>query len=684
MNEKILNSNFWSSVRKNHQLQHKISLITSLPRNEKSPIPLSLTQEQLWVIEQLNPEQSTQNMSVTYRIKNKLKTSIIEKVLAEIVQRHEILRTSFIEVGKEPKQEIKAYIKVILPVINLEELLNQRKEEEAKKIIRQEKNKPFKLSESRLWRSLLIRLSEQDHIFLFITHHLIWDVWSSRVFRQEFSTLYHDFSNNKPSSLPDLSIQYADYTQWQRQWLQIEKLNELQNYWAKKFEGNISSLILPIDRPYSSTPNNNGASENVSLSLKLTKALKHFSHQEGVSLFVTLLTSFNLLLNRYSEQKDLLVCTTTSGRNKSQLKKLIGYFNNIILLRTHLSQDFTFRKLLNQVSKTYLESLAYQDFPFQQLSQIPNLRQVSLTRAMFSFLNIPIKQTQVEGLNLVPFGVNKQTTDFDIFLSLYEQDQKIQGNLRYKTHLFNRETILQLIDNFANLLEIIVKNPNIYLKNIPEFFWNDNLIIDFDGNLVQLEEIESIIHEYPNIKESLVVINNSKSKETDKSLVAYVVVQKQKQIQISDLRFFLRKKLPEYLIPDSFVFLDKFPRNYKGEVDYRKLQLSAINGNREEEFVEPFTEIQIKLVVIWQEVLGINKIGIDDNFFSLGGNSLLAARIFTRINNHFHIQLSLRYLFESSTIRELAVIIDNILWLKDKPLSLNANYRSKNLEEGEI
>jgi acyl carrier protein len=583
MTKEISSSNFWQAVKKNVQLKRQTSPISPFPRGDN--IPLSLTQEKLWFIEQLKPENSTLNMSINFRIQGLLNIPVLERTLREIVQRHEILRTSFILVNQQPTQKISPDLKVNLPIIDLQNLAVEQQEEEAKQLIKQLQNQPFNLSEISLWR--LIKLNEQDYIFTFVIHHLIFDAWSLDIFRQEFKSLYQAFANNQPSPLPELSIQYADYTQWQRSWLIGEKLTKLENYWKQQFEGNISSLILPIDHPYNSLPSNEGARETITISSSLTKAFKLFSHQQGVSLFVTLFTAFNLLLNRYSLQEDLLVCTTVSGRNQNQLKKLIGYFNNILLFRTKVSKELTFKELLNQVSNKYLESLEYQDFPFHQLSEIPNLATTSLSCALFSFVNTPLKNQEITELKISPFNVETETADFDLFLFLREQNQQLEGNVRYKTSLFERETIGKLISNFENILEIIVTNPDILINDLAPFDWNKNCLTDWEVN--------------------------------------------QKQ-----------------------------------------------------EFIAPRSESEAKLASIWQEVLQVTQVGINDNFFGLGGNSLLAMRVISRINRVFELQFPLKYLFEKPTIRELSDYLDSLLFLKLYQLPLNNSHNNNSYEVGEI
>lgn len=243
MNNKT--SDFWQSVRKNVQLKRQVPSIHTFPREEN--IPLSITQEQLWLIEQLKDENSTLHLGGVIRIKDNLNLTALEKTISEIVQRHEILRTNFILIENRITQKILTDFQVNLKIVDLQHLIDNQTEKKVEKIIKDFRNQPFKLINNHLWRCQLIQIAKHDFIFNFIAHHLIWDAWSNNVFTYEFNTIYQAFNQNQPYSLPKLSIQYADYTQWQRDWLKEDKLAELKRYWEQQYEGDISSLVLPID-----------------------------------------------------------------------------------------------------------------------------------------------------------------------------------------------------------------------------------------------------------------------------------------------------------------------------------------------------------------------------------------------------------------------------------------------------
>jgi thioesterase domain-containing protein/acyl carrier protein/NRPS condensation-like uncharacterized protein len=458
-------SDFWLTMRTNVRLKQQTPPIQSFPRNGK--LPLTLNQERLWFLEQLQPGSSVHNLLHTFRLTGSLNLAALEQSLTEIVSRHEILRTTFPTLDGKPVQHITSDIDLHIPVIDLQHLPPEELEVVVQQLTLKESEQPFDLTKEPLWRFQLLRLGTDEYIFNRTIHHIIFDGWSHNVFLRELGVLYEAFSTGKPSPLPKLSIQYADFALTQRQWQEAGVLSSQLDYWKQQFSNTIAALELPIDYSRSTKLAYQGGCEYLVLAEKLTVALKVLSHQQGVTLFATLLTAFKTLLHRYTQQNDLLVCSPIASRHNLQTKGLIGYFNNVVVMRTNLSGNPSFEELLSRVSQVTLEAYANQDISLQQVADLPNLLLTPLTRSMFVLQNIPNQTLFLEGLTISSEYVERAIANFDLSLSLQEKNSQLTGVIQYKTDLFAPSTIAQILDNFQTILEYLVADPTQHLSDLP-------------------------------------------------------------------------------------------------------------------------------------------------------------------------------------------------------------------------
>jgi thioesterase domain-containing protein/acyl carrier protein/NRPS condensation-like uncharacterized protein len=466
-------SDFWKAVRTNIKLQHQAPPIKPVPRS--GDLPVSFAQERLWFLDQLQPGSSIHNMRFAFRLKGLLNVAVLEKSIKEIVLRHEILRTTFPSVDGQPVQSISPEIDLKLPVVDLRKLPETEREVEAQRLAIEEAEQPFDLTQGSLMRVKLLRLAEEEYWLLRTVHHIVFDGWSYRIFMRELAILYEAFSTGNPSPLPELPIQYADFAQSQRQSLQGEVLKSHLDYWQQQLSDNIPALELPIDRSRPTVPTYQGTSQSLVLSEHLTEALKALSHQEGVSLFVTLLAAFKTLLYRYTAQENLLICSPVAGRHRVETKRLIGYFNNIVALRTDLSGNPNFRELLRRVSQTTLGAFDHQDLPFQKLAEFPNLARIPLNRAMFALQNTLSQPLSLANIAVSSLNLNWEAANFDFSLFMNEHQGKLTGLLQYKTTLFDATTITQMLEHFQTLLETIVTNPHQCLEDLPLLISNGKI-----------------------------------------------------------------------------------------------------------------------------------------------------------------------------------------------------------------
>src|SRR5439155_5432359 len=385
-----------------------------------SSIPLSFAQQRLWFLDQLEPDSSVYNIFSGLRLKGPLDIGALEQGLNEIVRRHEALRTIFYVVEGQPVQIILPSLSLPLPVMDLSHLPEIEREAEVGRLANEEAQRPFDLCLGPLMRATLLRLNDADHVLLLTVHHIASDGWSKGVLFRELSVLYEAFTNGKPSPLEELPVQYADFAQWQREWLQGDVLETQLGYWKTQLD-NIQILQVPTDQPRPAILRYRGASQSIVLSKKLTEALRTLSRQQDVTLFMTLLAAFQTLLHRYTGQGDIVVGSPIANRNRTEIEGLIGFFVNTLVLRSDLSDNPTFRELLARVRAVALGAYAHQDLPFEKLVEElqpeRNLSQNPLFQVMFILQNVPSSAPKLGGLTLSPLDADTDTTKFDLLMS---------------------------------------------------------------------------------------------------------------------------------------------------------------------------------------------------------------------------------------------------------------------------
>ncbi|MHC5596852.1 MAG: amino acid adenylation domain-containing protein [Nostoc sp.] len=450
------------------------------PISRSGNLPLSFAQQRLWFLDQLIPNNPFYNIPLALHLTGSLKLAALEQTFNEIVQRHEALRTTIVVQTGQPIQVINPTLTIPLPIIDLRELPQAEREIQARRLTTQEAQRPFNLSTDSLLQVKLLWLDETQYILLLTMHHIVSDGWSIGVLIQEIAALYTAFASNQPSPLPKLTIQYADFAYWQRQWLQGEVLKKQLSYWQKQLDG-ISMLNLPTDRPRLAVQTYQGARQPLQLSKSLSKALLALGQQEGVTLFITLLAAFQVLLSRYTQQEDIAIGSPIANRNRSEIERLIGFFVNSLVLRTDLSGNPTFRELLSRVKEVALGAYSHQDLPFEKLVEElhpeRNLNQNPLFQVVFALQNAPMTALELPSLTLSPLPFETETTRFDLEFHLWEPNTQnglwadssegISGFVIYSTDLFDDPTITRMLEHFQILLEGIVANPEERIAYLP-------------------------------------------------------------------------------------------------------------------------------------------------------------------------------------------------------------------------
>ncbi|MDZ8184102.1 MAG: amino acid adenylation domain-containing protein [Nostoc sp. ChiSLP02] len=425
--------------------------------------PLSFTQQGLWFINQIKPDTPTYNIPIVINFQGCINLVALQDSLNEIIKRHEVLRTSFVVVNGQPAQVINQAVPLTLAVEDLRSLSERQRAQTAQRLATELAQQRFELSERSLLRVKFLVLNDKNSQLLITLHHIIADGWSIGILIKELAALYEAFSTGKVSLLPELPIQYKDFINWQRQWLDGERLQQLLSYWKQKLSGELNVLNLPTDRPRAALQTFKGAQSKLVLSQTLTKELKNLSRQRGVTLFMTLLAAFKALLYRYTGQTDIVVGSPIANRNQAEIKPLIGFFVNVLVLRTDLSGELSFQDLLARVKSTASEAYIRQDLPFEKLvEELQPTRDLSynpLFQVMFVLQNLPKPNLNLSDVSITYEEGYNGASKFDLTLFMEDSEQGLVATCEYNTELFNADRIVRMLGHFRTLLESVVSNP---------------------------------------------------------------------------------------------------------------------------------------------------------------------------------------------------------------------------------
>jgi amino acid adenylation domain-containing protein len=434
--------------------------LVSARRPEEGPLPLSTAQQRFWFLQQLNPDSSAFNLSGAVRLCGRLDPAALEASFGEIVRRHAAVRTRFLAVDGVPRQIVDPPGPFTLPCADLSRLPENAAE--MRRILESEAHRPFDLTAETPLRALLIRLAEDDHAVLFSLHHIAGDGWSLTLVTQELGDLYTAFAAGRPSPLPELPVQYADWAAAQEEWLAGPGGADQLAYWRRQLGGELPVLTLPMQRRRPAAPRFRGASQKLALGVDLSSALVELVRAEGATLFMGLLAALQALLHLATGDEDLLVGTNVANRDRPGTERLIGLFVNDLVLRTDLSGQPTFRQLLARVRETALEAYAHQELPFEALlaDLRPERSASPLFQVMFVLQSFPLAVRELPELTLAPLIPEYRTANFDLTLTLGEGADGISGAFIYDVDLFDAPTVARLAEHLTSLVREVVADPD--------------------------------------------------------------------------------------------------------------------------------------------------------------------------------------------------------------------------------
>ncbi|MDG1462564.1 MAG: amino acid adenylation domain-containing protein, partial [Gammaproteobacteria bacterium] len=475
------------------------------PQNVDDPIqtiardqdlPLSFAQQRLWFLDQLDPENAVYSVPWAIGLSGPLRITALQNALDVLVQRHEVLRTTFPAADGNPLQLIKATAPIVIDSIDMRD----SNEATVEKKLAQLAQASFSLSEGPLFRAHLIYTAENEHILVLVMHHIISDGWSLNVMFRELVMAYEAACKGRHPELPPLPIQYADYAAWQREWLSGDELNRQLNYWSNQLDNIPAKLELPTDKPRPAVQTFNGDYVSRTLSPELQNAFKELARNNGCTLYMVLLAAFNVLLYRYSDQDGLVVGTPIAGRRRSELDGLLGFFINTLVMRSDASGEPSFVEFLKRIRKTALEAYASQELPFEklvdELQPVRDMSHTPLFQVMFILQNAPWDAESFDDLQARPVEIQFGTAKFDLTLSMAEREDGLEAYFEFNTDLYEKATVERMLDHLEVLAFGIIQNPEKPISELPllKVTEQQQILHDWNDTAVSYNDNSTIPH----------------------------------------------------------------------------------------------------------------------------------------------------------------------------------------------
>ncbi|MCP4022102.1 MAG: amino acid adenylation domain-containing protein, partial [Desulfobacteraceae bacterium] len=575
---------------------------------------LSFGQKRLWFMSILEENSVVYNMFFAFQLKGSLDHACFEKSLNEIIRRHQSFRTCFLSDEGTPVCKVEKEVILKVPVNEIIESAIQDR-------LYEESSIPFDISKAPLLRARLFKVVDEPgpkscHICFFNMHHIISDGWSIDLFLKEFSRLYHAFVHERPSPLPTLSIQYADFAKWQQTYLTGELFDKQLAYWKMTLKGAPHLLELPCDKPRPRLTEFKGDMIYFDMDKSVFSRIHDLTIQTGITHFIFLQTVFSILLSKTAHQDDIVTGFPVAGRNHPQTRDLVGFFVNTLVLRVCFKgcQKKTFLDLARVVRKQLVEAMTHQDIPFERLVEKLNIpRNPSchpLVQVSFSMIENETDSLKLPGVSVKSFQLERKVSRYDLSLYILENEDSFSGAFEYNTDLFLEDTISRMAEIFKYLVDRVLENPDITYSEL------------------------GLNNRQSGIKTGAASVKLSGNPE------------------IKTLKQYLGEKLPDFMVPSHIIPVEKFPLNSSGKTGLKALAAiePTLGVNKE----EPQNEIEARILSIWENVLPRQKIGTEDNFFNIGGNSLLLLKVHSALNKAYPGRLTVADLFIRDSVQKIA------------------------------
>jgi non-ribosomal peptide synthetase component F/thioesterase domain-containing protein len=570
----------------------------SQPSVETLAMPASFAQERFWALSQIDPSNPTFHIPVTLQLAGKLSVPLLEKSFKLLISRHETLRTTFSEIDGELRQIITDDSPFALEKITLEGLGEEERASRVKLMVRGEVERPFDLSSLPLFRALLCRLSPQEHVLVITIHHILADAWSVQVFQRELWTAYENLQLGKEASFAPLALQYGDFSVWQRDNVASGALTEHLDFWLKTLSGDLPVLNFPTDHSPGYRLTSRGSVETLLLPDDLSRSLKQLAQSSDVTLFVVTLACFALVLARASDAEDLVVGSPVVNR-RIETEPLMGPFAGPVALRLNLANNPTLREFILAVRDTTLEALGHTDLPFEALLEKLRFRPTGGRSPLFQFYFFCqpafLQSREISELTITPFPSMSLGTPFEMQLGVIERKEGVRAELEYNANLFEKSTVEEWLAYYQTILTCLVSNPHQRVSDLPLSPYKG--IVQINSNVEQIRE--------------------SLPKVSDVPIKTPVMVE-----------------------------------THAGSASHTE---QALDSEASSPVINDF--LSTELIEIWETALNIKGISLRDDFFELGGRSIVAARLMARINKKYSLKLGLSTLLNCPTIEGLAQLI---------------------------
>ncbi|KAF9304520.1 hypothetical protein BG003_001684, partial [Podila horticola] len=450
----------FAAVITNHLAQGRVSQLDIVPVSRDQELPLSFAQQRLWFLAQLDDASNTYHIPIAFRARGVFNRIAWQLALDALYSRHEALRSVFVDDNGQPHVRILSAEGLPLRFSDLRGSANENKE--LKRISKEEASEPFRLEQGPLIRAAVAQLGDEDYVLFITMHHIVSDGWSSGIMASEIRQLYTAYCKGEPNPLTPLAIQYPDYAAWQRQWLSGDRLHAQREHWRTVLSGAPVLIDLPTDRPRPPLQSFKGDHAPVFLDTQLTNALRQLGQKHGVTLFMTILSAWSVVLSRLSGQDDIVIGTPSANRGRQEIEPLIGFFVNTLAMRVDLSGEPRTSELLDRVRCSALAAYANQDLPFEQVIEIVQpprrMSHAPLFQVMFAWENNDEGGWDLPEVQISPCDMDLDTAKFDLTLALGESGEGIVGSLEYATSLFDRSTIERHIGYLQAMLQNMVSD----------------------------------------------------------------------------------------------------------------------------------------------------------------------------------------------------------------------------------
>ena len=565
--------------------QEQIS--TDDPSQGIQAIPASFAQERFWALSEVDPENPAFHMPVTLRLTGKLSVPLLEESFHLLIDRHEMLRTTFSEIDGELMQLIHDKSAFVLEKVNLDEVLEEERAVLLDATVQRMLREPFNLSSLPLFRAALCRLAPEQHILTLSIHHSIADAWSIQVFQRELWTAYENLGKKQAFSFDPLPLQYGDFSIWQKEGLSSEVTQQHLDFWLKSLSGDLPVLNFPTDRPTNQQNAPKSSLESLLFPADLSQSLKQLAQMNDTTLYVVTLTCFSLLLSKASSAQDLIVGSPVANR-RTETEPLMGPFAGPVALRLQVTDDLTIRDLIIANRDKTVEALGHTEIPFEVILDKLDVRPVAGRSPLFQFYffcqTAFLQARELSDLTITPLPSTSVGMPFEMQLAVIERKEGVRAELEYNANIFDKSTVQAWLEYYQTILRSMVADPNLKIRELPA---------------------------PPRIAKPLAI--DQKHPLTGDSTATFP---------------YAAEQFPAGVVPAGVT--------------------------KSEALDDPLIS---ELTGIWQSALNMSAIDIHDNFFVLGGRSLVAARLIAKINKKYALKLGLATLFNCPTISELATLI---------------------------